>query len=200
MRIFPNNRQVNRVVQDSKNIQVKRELKESAIPLCWDATNKFAQFCYCVERLVKPENVVETGVGRGISTTFILQALNENEKGCLYSVELPPLIKGAINNVGIFVPQKLKAKWTLIFGPGDQEMLKLRKKLNMIDLFIHDSQHSYSNQYREYNLTIPWLKGGGLLVSDDVENDALFDINEKLEGELMIIRQQKPGFIGIIIK
>lgn len=38
---------------------------------------------------IKPEIVVETGVSDGMSSFFILSALKENQKGNLYSIDLP---------------------------------------------------------------------------------------------------------------
>lgn len=37
----------------------------------------------------KPERVIETGVARGASSQAILQALEENRKGHLYSIDMP---------------------------------------------------------------------------------------------------------------
>ena len=42
---------------------------------------------YLAVRIVKPSNVVETGVGAGISFTVILQALEDNRFGHLFSID-----------------------------------------------------------------------------------------------------------------
>jgi len=44
---------------------------------------------YYLIRVIKPAIVVETGVASGISSLFILQALNDNDYGHLYSIDLP---------------------------------------------------------------------------------------------------------------
>ena len=44
---------------------------------------------YFLIRELKPEKIIETGVHRGVSSLFILQALEDNEKGELYSIDLP---------------------------------------------------------------------------------------------------------------
>ena len=44
---------------------------------------------YFLVRLIKPEIMIETGVHRGVSSLFILQAMHENDKGILYSIDLP---------------------------------------------------------------------------------------------------------------
>lgn len=43
---------------------------------------------YVLARALKPEVVVETGVANGISSSFILKALDENARGRLCSVDL----------------------------------------------------------------------------------------------------------------
>jgi len=53
-------------------------------PYLWQAE------LYIVCRLTTPKIVVETGVEHGISTSFILEALEDNNKGFLYSVDFPP--------------------------------------------------------------------------------------------------------------
>ena len=45
---------------------------------------------YLLVRLIKPKCIVETGVSAGVSSAYILQALQDNEKGMLYSIDLPP--------------------------------------------------------------------------------------------------------------
>ena len=44
---------------------------------------------YFLVRELKPEKIIETGVHRGVSSLFILQALEDNGKGELYSIDLP---------------------------------------------------------------------------------------------------------------
>ena len=42
---------------------------------------------YVLLRLLKPETTIETGVEAGVSSSFLLQALADNNKGKLYSVD-----------------------------------------------------------------------------------------------------------------
>lgn len=46
---------------------------------------------YLTVRLIKPETIVETGVSSGSSSAYILRALYDNQKGKLYSIDLPPV-------------------------------------------------------------------------------------------------------------
>ena len=69
-----------------------------------------------------------------------------------------------------------------------------------IDIFHHDSRHSYSNQFREYQSAWPFIKSGGMLVSDDVSNDALHDATRLWQREPSIIGQKKDSPIGLVRK
>jgi len=168
------------------------------LPTWFDASPELAALCYSLVRLTKPSVVVETGVGRGVTSYQILRALKENRKGILFSIELPMLKLGAKKDVGVLVPTSLRSRWKLIYGPGVREMNRLRKQVQNIDMFVHDSNHSYLNQRAEYQFALHWLKKGGLLVSDDVGNDALLEASEEFNGRLMMAKQPKSKYIGVI--
>lgn len=192
--------EINYILEESRRFVVTKDCESSLIPARFDASIELGQICYSLVRLTKPSNVVETGVGRGVTSHFILRALEENRKGRLYSIELPPLRLGARKEVGKFVPASLVSRWRLIFGPGVREMKKLQGEIKNIDIFVHDSNHSYLNQLAEYQIALKWLKKDGILISDDVENDALLEAIEKYGGKIMVTKQSKPRYIGIIIK
>ena len=189
--------QVNNILNEL-NFQLNTKPENSIIPAYFDASKELAHLCYSIVRLIKPSIVVETGVGRGVSSYCILQALERNGHGHLYSIDLPMLKSGVDQDVGKLVPISLRLRWTLIFGPGIYEMKKLRKQLKNIDIFIHDSNHTYLNQLAEYQIAHTWLRRGGILISDNVGNDALLETNEKFGGQLMVIKQNKSDYLGII--
>ena len=74
------------------------------------------------------------------------------------------------------------------------------EELVEIDMFQHDSRHSYTNQLREYLAAWPFIRTGGMLVSDDVSNDALFDASREWGREPSIIGQSKESPIGLVRK
>ena len=182
-----------------KDIHLNTQSESSTILSAYDASLELAYLLYSTVRLLRPSTIVETGVGRGVTSYYILQALEKNGTGHLYSIELPPLISDAKQEVGKFVPTSLRSRWTLIFGPGVYEMKKLHAKLENIDMFVHDSNHTYLNQRAEYQIALAWLTKGGILISDDVSNDALLEANEKLGGQPMVTKQSKLHYLGIIV-
>lgn len=129
--------------------------------------HKLAGICFALCRATKPQKVVETGVSYGATTAFILQAMEMNGVGELYSVDLPPL--GAEANVGTAVPEGLRKRWNLFRGDSRSTLPVVLKKAGEVDLFIHDSLHTYRNESFEFSSAWPYLRPGGVLVSDDIE-------------------------------
>jgi len=133
---------------------------------------------YALVRVFQPEVVVETGVGPGGSSAFILNALERNGFGRLYSIDLPgydkvyyPTIGKAYDehippgfDVGWLIPPWLKSRWTLIIGDARTELPRLLKKLETIDMFLHDSLHTYNHMMFEYIVAHKHLKSSGLLL------------------------------------
>jgi len=133
---------------------------------------------YFLVRLIKPEKIVETGVHRGVSSLFILQALHDNNKGKLYSIDLPmseykqdnsDMTKSTlpIEKIGTCVPKNLRSRWELIFGDSKEKLPKLLQELSEIDVFLHDSKHTYEHMKWEYETAWGFIKKNGCLISDD---------------------------------
>lgn len=143
---------------------------------------------YLLVRRYRPEVFVETGVSRGASTAYILAAMHENGLGRLYSIDLPPADAavvpasgegGAVHRlsdgqwfhpqgVADLVPDEYKDRWTLILGDARAELPKLLDRLGAIDVFFHDSLHTYDHMMFEFEAAWPRIRPGGLLLSHDV--------------------------------
>jgi predicted O-methyltransferase YrrM len=150
-----------------------------------------ARFCYAVCRALSPDAVVETGVAYGVTTSFVLQALAQNEKGKLWSIDLPPLCAQADQSVGLFVPQELRASWELERGLSRKRLPGLLARLQTIDLFIHDSLHTRSNMSWEFEIVWPHLRPGGVLIADDVQGQPAFPD---------FVAQTHPRFSAIVVE
>jgi len=133
-------------------------------------------FLYLLVRALKPDIFVETGVSGGESSTFILQAMEDNKKGKLYSIDFPQAIveKGLTTispegtSSGWLIPDYLKHRWDLTLGKSEDILLPLLKKLGKIDIFFHDSLHTYDHMLFEYNTCWDYIKHNGILISDDI--------------------------------
>jgi predicted O-methyltransferase YrrM len=176
------------------------ENKNPGMRIKWSATSELAATAYILIRMFKPDIVVETGVGAGVSSWTILHALEENRAGRLISIDLPTPNTQLLPEVGYLVPTELRHRWDLRTGSSQRLLPKVLNELGPIDIFHHDSRHSYSNQLREYQSAWPFIKIGGMLVSDDVSNDALHDATRLWQREPSIIGQNKNSPIGLVRK
>jgi len=161
---------------------------------------------YILVRVLRPGVVVETGVAAGESTSYILQALADNQYGFLYSIDLPNQVyvtsKGELHielnptnkQSGYLIPPKLKGRWKLILGNTYDKLPELLSQLKQVDLFLHDSEHTYGTMTFEYECAWPHICPGGYLVSDDADwNTSLSDFAHRHNINLRIIEGQ--GFI-----
>jgi len=133
-----------------------------------------ARLCFAVCRLLKPEIVVETGVAYGVTTAYILKALQMNEKGVLHSIDLPPLGENADVFVGYLVPEDLKDRWVLHRGTSKRILPSLLQMLQHVDVFVHDSLHTYWNIKRELNMVTPYLSKPSVVIADDIHGNKAF--------------------------
>ncbi|TAH37975.1 MAG: class I SAM-dependent methyltransferase [Bacteroidetes bacterium] len=146
-------------------------------------TYLFGKFLYFIVRCARPGVMVETGVAHGVSSWTILNAMHKNGKGKLYSIDLPNQDLKSYNPTNIrqssgwAVPDELRHRWDLRLGPSQELLPQLIKELKEIDVFFHDSDHSYENMTFEFEAVYDSLKTGGLILSDDVhKNDAFSDL------------------------
>jgi predicted O-methyltransferase YrrM len=136
---------------------------ETLFPPRWGVEHATGLALYALVRLLQPTTVVETGVADGRSSFMILSALERNGQGTLHSFEVRPdagsLVRG-------------HAQWDLTVSDARDARARFADalgRLEAIDLFLHDSDHSYGNQMFEYEQAWPKIPGGGVLVSDDVD-------------------------------
>jgi predicted O-methyltransferase YrrM len=176
----------------------------------WAADSIMARLCYLACRLIEPEIVVETGVAYGVSSAFILRALEINGHGTLFSVDLPPLRRRYERFWGIAVPDELRGRWRLYRGASARVLPRLFKENPTVDLFVHDSLHTHRNMRREFDAVWPRLRKGGLLLADDVERNRAFGELGKKEPALWRVIEDRetsplqgnaaPIVLGMAIK
>jgi predicted O-methyltransferase YrrM len=141
---------------------------------------------YSVARTLKPSVVIETGVASGVSTLFLLQALSYNNYGRLFSIDKPNVEEGSKiprdTMHGWIIPTGLRGRWSLILGDTKEKLPLLLKDLDTVDIFLHDSLHSYQHMLWEYRMVWPHIAKGGVLFSDDITaNSAFFDFIKEID-------------------
>lgn len=165
---------------------------------------------YVIVRILKPNVVLETGVANGISSSYILYALERNKSGQLFSIDLPYQINRVYppdyiklegkafipenKETGWLIPEELKKRWRLEIGKSSEKLPLLLKNLPLLDIFIHDSEHTYENMILEFSTVWPFLKKGGLLLSHDAGwNKALSDFCKEIGTESIIYKESFGG-------
>ena len=128
---------------------------------------------YGLTRWVRPTVIVESGGYIGMSSAFILKALADGKLAAakLYSIELSQECEQ-----GALIPDELRSA-SAGFVPMRgkvEDFLNGDRLPPLIDMFLHDSSHSYRHMLWEFRQFWPRLRDGGLLVSHDVQMNGAF--------------------------
>ena len=116
---------------------------------------------YALVRILRPSVVLETGVANGHSSAFILNALAENGRGELHSVDVR-------HNVGNLVVDRQQWHLHLLDSSSLKKSLAaIVEQLPAIDLMVHDSDHSYQWMRHELETVFPRMSPCGVLACDD---------------------------------
>jgi len=130
-----------------------------------------AKLIYCLVRLQKPMTVMETGVANGISTFFILNALNRNKSGKLISIDID-------SNVASFLNDNERQRWDLkildIKTNPQKQFYQIISNIDTLSIYLHDGDHSYIWQNKEYHLALNRLENCGFILSDDIDSSYAF--------------------------
>jgi hypothetical protein len=169
-----------------------------------DAGSALVRAVWCLTRHGRPTKVVETGVARGVTTRFILEGLERNGEGRLWSIDLPPLRDPDLSEqTGAAVPERCRARWTYVRGSSRRRLPGLLRELDGIDLFVHDSMHTGRNLRFELDQAWASLRPGGAVLADDIDqNDAFRSFTEARPGLRSLIARHDDdhGLFGVILK
>ena len=118
---------------------------------------------YAAVRIAKPRLVVETGTHDGLGSAALLRALERNAAegvpGRLASFDVS-------ENAGWLVDGPLRERFT--FHRGDtRELLGRVLEGQLVDLFIHDSEHTYDHETFEFEEIWPRVGPTAVLISDN---------------------------------
>jgi predicted O-methyltransferase YrrM len=157
-----------------------------------------AAFLYWLVRQLKPTTVVQTGVCNGLSSAFLVLALVKNGSGGkLHAIDIPPIfdsndggwtLRGQVygqvipegKSSGWMIPDPYRGRFELYSGDAKALLPKLVDKIDSIDLFYHDSNHTYDHMMFEFGEAKRKLAFGGLIVADDIAwNSAIWDFADQ---------------------
>lgn len=146
--------------------------------------NVYRNFIYYLVRVLKPKKIIETGVFHGLTSMWILKALQDNNYGKLISIDLPrrDWLKFFPNETmgaghqseeelpekekpGWLIPEELKNRWELLIGPSEN-LLENEAKNTKVDFFLHDSDHSYKTMKFEIETILNYNKEAFIAVDN----------------------------------
>jgi methyltransferase family protein len=189
--------------------QLKASIENAVAPVeffktkSWDSILRFGFYRisqYCLVRKLKATNVIETGVLHGLSSIFTLHALylnnNKDDIGSrLISIDFPSYYESGPSNSdgfmdtlppglqpGWIIDSSHKKYWDLRIGKSSEFLTSaLNDCDNEIDIFIHDSEHSYKTMMYEFETSWPAIRQGGFMIVDNLSvNTSFFDFAHKM--------------------
>lgn len=180
-------REYNEIIQAIKSdINIKL-----TYPINRNVSKFGGEVLYSIIRKSKPKTVIETGIANGLSTRLILSALNKNEQGKLISVDIN-------NDVGGFLKGFDTSRWVCKIGKPREGFLSALSMVDGLDIFMHDSAHSYENMLFEYREAFKKLTQYGIVMSDDVNaNSAFIEFSKEIHATPYIIPSRWKSF-GIL--
>jgi Methyltransferase domain len=134
-----------------------------------DAEIALGRAVWCTTRHVRPEVMVETGVAHGVTSRIALEALDQNDRGHLWSIDLPhPLDNRLHKDTGAAITDSCRRRWSYVEGSSRQRLPALTAEVGRVDVFIHDSLHTGKNVLFEMEQVAFAMPSGGVMLVDDI--------------------------------
>ncbi len=133
----------------------------------WQISKDEVRSIYTIIRARRPDIVIETGMGPGVSTTAILWAMKR--KGRLISID-PGIPYGrGDREIGFIIPSDLKSNLDYVKGVSSIKLEGVLNSMQRLDVFFHDSDHSYENVKFELNSVWPKIRNNPLILVDNYD-------------------------------
>jgi len=167
-------------------------------PSFFDSGERYLQFIEALLQKHQPRVIVETGVAHGVSTRRILAAFDRLQEkvpaldAVLHSVDVDPRTK--------WPDLSEDPRWVFHLSEAGNRIDHILASIGTIDMFIHDSDHSYKIQMLEYQSAWKHLRPGGVLVSDDISwSNAFVDFCSD-KGLAPVVLSEAPKVAGAVLK
>jgi hypothetical protein len=152
---------------------------------------------WCAVRHSRPEVVMETGVAHGVSSRVVLEALALNDRGHLWSIDIAnPINLQVHGQTGVAITESCRPRWTYVEGESRQRMPSLVTEVGKVDLFIHDSLHTFKNTLFEMEQAASVMPPGGVMLIDDIRSHDGFATFARRHPEFKTILVSTPDRIG----
>jgi hypothetical protein len=135
---------------------------------------------YALVRAAQPDHVIETGTHLGLGSCAIAAALLRNGHGRLTTIDIDP-------EAGYLIEEP----WASIVDRRTGDSIDVLAGLKDVDLFLHDSLHTYDYETRELTAVEPNLRGDAIILSDNArESSALPDWAERTGRHYLFFSEQ----------
>jgi hypothetical protein len=138
---------------------------------------------YALVRATQPEHVVETGTHLGLGSCAIAAAFLRNGHGRLTTIDIDP-------TSGYLIGEP----WAKVVDRRTGSSVELLAELTDVDMFLHDSLHTYDYESRELAAVEPNLRAGAVILSDNAhQSAALSDWAERTGRHYLFFKEQPSG-------
>ena len=154
---------------------------------------------YFLVRRHRPKALVETGVSAGTSSRAMLEAIERNGIGRLYSSDFPLFREERPERfIGCAVPKRLRENWELDLRGDDAALPDFAAKAGPIDFFHYDSDKSMRGRRRAMELIWPSLSPDAVVLMDDIQDNVFFRDYVTENGRPFLVFQHRGKFIGAL--
>ena len=138
---------------------------------------------YAIVRAVQPDQVVETGTHLGLGSCAIAAALLRNGHGRLTTIDIDA-------DAGYLIG----GPWADVIDRRTGSSVEILKELADVDIFLHDSLHTYEYEMMELTAVEPKLCADAIILSDNAhQSAALSDWAERSGRHYLFFREQPLG-------
>jgi Methyltransferase domain len=135
---------------------------------------------YAIVRAAQPDLVVETGTHLGLGSCIIAAALLRNGHGRLTTIDIDP-------EAGYLIGEP----WASVIDRRIGDSIDMLGSLKDVDMFLHDSLHTYDYESGELKAVEPNLRADAVILSDNAhESPALSDWAERSGRHYLFFKEQ----------
>jgi len=164
-------------------------------PMYQSVSEEEGRLLYSITRRVKPYIAIETGTGIGYSAIHIGQALKDNGRGSLITCEADI---GQFSAIEKNVKRSNLDKYIHCLNCKGVELADLYD-LPCVGLVFLDSDHSYENVKKEFEVFSNMLSSSGMIIMHDVLEKEVGEFFREIKGWWKILLPTEYG-LGLVSK
>ena len=137
---------------------------------------------YLIVRALQPDNIVETGTHLGLGSSVIAAALLRNGHGRLTTIDVDP-------EAGYLIGEP----WSSVVDRRIGSSVEVLAELREVDMFLHDSLHTYDYETSELAAVGPNLTTDAIVLSDNAHDSAALSHWAERTGHHYLFFKELPG-------